>query len=576
MTLLLILIHVSLSLASDKPSIACSLNGDAAADDSCSCDSGWTGADCAVLDLLPNPSEKVSSTGGVGSYIADNDYSSWGMSIIEDVEKRGEFHGFVAEFEYGCNLNSWGTNSYVNHLVSSSPGGPWKQAKSGRALNVWAHNPKLVYSPQDKKYVMYHIGGGDTPSRAKNCSHTTHDSATKAARSAANKDATRSATSFAIHSSSSLDGPWAAETTSLASSGGSRLFTMYPGVSNVESSHAPDGGVRVYEKGTNSSAFISLRNFTSATKNGVLAWDACGLPPLAFADGKPIEIANVGSQIAAFEVEGEGVAINAGSPCAVEYPPAAGPQFDPRGPFTSKSGRVTVSAETNYFEFVEPGRNGVRVVGRTEDAEGCRGACAVDAACNSFTWDATANTAGELGGTCFVRNDSLWYPNITAGDKSKLASGRPWAFDGDNPAPCLDAASGNVSVLYRCDSAVGVDVPQRINGASLIGLATAPSWRGPYSLAGNYGGSITSQDYPWDEVSGLRVQQPSGGLNAILTCLFPPSSLRTRTNRTRIHSCGRTNEDGMRSFTRTRGLTRGASTFQWQAMLGGWRTRSTA
>jgi len=477
--------------------VACSLNGDATNGGGCRCDSGWVGADCAVLDLLPNPSEKLSSAGGVGSYVADDDFSSWGMSIIEDAAKKGSYHGFVAEFEYGCSLSSWGTNSYVNHLVASSPDGPWKQAKSGRALSVWAHNPKLVYSPKDQKYVMYHIGSGETPSKARNCSRA-------AARDGGAQAATggpSSAAPFSIVSTSSLDGPWTAESTvGLASSGGSRLMTLYPGVSNVKASRPPSGGVRVYEKGTNSSALISLENFTSATKSGALAWDACGkLPPLAFADGKPIEKPNVGSQIAFFEIEGEGVAINAGSPCAVEFPPVAGPHFDARGPFTSKSGRVSVSSETNYFELVEPGRSGVRIVGRTQDADGCRGACAVDATCNSYTWDATANAAGQVGGACFVRNDTLWFPNVTAGDKSKLVSGRPWQFDGDNPAPFLDAASGNVSVLYRTDSAVGVGVPQKINGASLIGLATALSWKGPYSLAGNYGGSITNQDYPWDE-----------------------------------------------------------------------------
>mgnify|MGYP006864836168 CR=1 FL=1 len=49
-----------------------------------------------------------------------------------------------------------------------------------------------------------------------------------------------------------------------------------------------------------------------------------------------------------------------------------------------------------------------------------------------------------------------------------VVTGRPWPYTGDNPAPCMDAAGGNVSVLYRTDSHSGGHVSYQ--EASLIGM----------------------------------------------------------------------------------------------------------
>ena len=77
-----------------------------------------------------------------------------------------------------------------------------------------------------------------------------------------------------------------------------------------------------------------------------------------------------------------------------------------------------------------------------------------------------------------------------------MVSGRTFSFPGDNPAPVIDQETGETAVLYRTDANAGIG-DYRV--ASLIGLATAPSWRGPYSATTAYGGSITNQDYPYDE-----------------------------------------------------------------------------
>ena len=141
----------------------CSLLGECRSG-SCHCDPGWVGSDCAVLSLLP----PVPLTEAGSSYVAPDGWSSWGMSVVHDTTGDKLYHGFVSEFEHGCDLDSWGTNSFVNHVVSRKPGGPWTQAKSGRALGVWAHNPKLVFDAKEQTWVMYHIGGGDNPTKAVN------------------------------------------------------------------------------------------------------------------------------------------------------------------------------------------------------------------------------------------------------------------------------------------------------------------------------------------------------------------------------------------------------------------------
>lgn len=89
----------------------CSLNG-CVVDSHCVCDTGWVGSQCGVLDLAP---ATISS-----SYIPpDGVSSSWGMSVVkETLAATPTYHGYVSEFLFKCNLDSWGSNSYVNHVVS--------------------------------------------------------------------------------------------------------------------------------------------------------------------------------------------------------------------------------------------------------------------------------------------------------------------------------------------------------------------------------------------------------------------------------------------------------------------------
>ena len=115
--------------------IPCSLNGDCI-DGECLCDKGWKGDDCSVLNFQRTPSWET----GIGVYVAPESFSSWGMTVVQDRNRTGAdgslYHGFVSEFMYGCDLDAWGTNSYINHVVAPSPMGPWTQHERGAPASL--------------------------------------------------------------------------------------------------------------------------------------------------------------------------------------------------------------------------------------------------------------------------------------------------------------------------------------------------------------------------------------------------------------------------------------------------------
>lgn len=354
----------------------CSLLGDCI-DGVCHCDVGWAGEDCAVLSLLP---PAPAGEAGGGGYIAPGGYSSWGMSIFRDHAGDGQYHGFVSEFEYGCSLDTWATNSYVNHVVAPTPNGPFKQA--GVALPVWAHNPKVVWDAAEKVWVMYHIGYKNQ-TRAVNCSREAASAMHPPPRPrapAASSGGRGAGRPFEIHYATSLNGPW-----------------------------------------------IPLAEESSPKGVGTLLGAAC-------------------------------------SSLLTAYPGAD----NGAGNSTQETPTTTAAA-------------GVRNVGLTQDASGCRGACAVDPNCTSYTWRPRPGAgasrlpsgdwadAGRGLGDCLLRSDFIWLPTIQAQDPKKISgdnhqqsntgarvtSGRPWHFGGDNPAPLVDPATGEVTVLYRTDSKGG-------------------------------------------------------------------------------------------------------------------------
>lgn len=121
----------------------------------CKCDSGWTSSNCGTLDLRPatrNSGYNVTSTGT----------SSWGSKIIHDPNNPKLFHLFLAEFTDDCGLDYWSPYSRVIRAESTNgPAGPYVFAQE--VVGAFAHNPTVVYSPADKKYLMYYIGCPQSP-----------------------------------------------------------------------------------------------------------------------------------------------------------------------------------------------------------------------------------------------------------------------------------------------------------------------------------------------------------------------------------------------------------------------------
>ncbi|KAH8801353.1 hypothetical protein F5884DRAFT_512721 [Xylogone sp. PMI_703] len=129
----------------------CSLNGVCGRrSKTCTCDPGWTGADCSELNLLP-------ATRGTGYNLTASGTSSWGSKIIQDPKDRHLYHLFAAEFEGGCGLDDWSPFSRIIRAESrTGPAGPYTFVQE--VVGAFAHNPTVVYSPADRLYLLYHIG----------------------------------------------------------------------------------------------------------------------------------------------------------------------------------------------------------------------------------------------------------------------------------------------------------------------------------------------------------------------------------------------------------------------------------
>ena len=123
----------------------CSLNG-VCRQNSCVCDTPWSGPGCATLDFEPAPD------GGMYGFGEPFATSSWGGNAIED---SGLWHLFVAEIAgAGCGLHAWAKSSTVAWATSTTPEGPY--TRQGLALPHQAHNPQAI-KIGDSWYI-FHIG----------------------------------------------------------------------------------------------------------------------------------------------------------------------------------------------------------------------------------------------------------------------------------------------------------------------------------------------------------------------------------------------------------------------------------
>ena len=122
----------------------CALNGECSAG-ACKCGSGWTGASCETLELMPAPA--------FGSYGWDPNISSWGGHVLK---MRDTYHMYVAELWGDCGIDSWGRNCHVVHAEASSPEGPFVYRDT--ALGPFSCNPHAIATGDGDAIALFHIG----------------------------------------------------------------------------------------------------------------------------------------------------------------------------------------------------------------------------------------------------------------------------------------------------------------------------------------------------------------------------------------------------------------------------------
>ncbi|KFA79100.1 hypothetical protein S40288_07032 [Stachybotrys chartarum IBT 40288] len=140
----------------------------------CVCDPGWFGADCGRLDLAPATRDlgynwtAVPNPGDFGVH----GNASWGGRILQDRADPKLFHLFTSQFAGGCGLAGWRPHSLVVRAESrNGPQGPYHYAQT--VTRSFRHNPDVLYSPADDKYLMYAIGVDAPPlDRCQSISYT--------------------------------------------------------------------------------------------------------------------------------------------------------------------------------------------------------------------------------------------------------------------------------------------------------------------------------------------------------------------------------------------------------------------
>ncbi|KAK1850401.1 hypothetical protein CCHR01_06948 [Colletotrichum chrysophilum] len=127
----------------------------------CECDPGWIGDDCGILDLAPATrytgynNTNYTKPDGWGSH----GNSSWGGRILQDPKDPTLFHLFTSQFAHGCGLSGWRPHSHIIRAESrTGPQGPYHWAQDVTPATGFRHNPDVIFSPVDRKYLMYTIG----------------------------------------------------------------------------------------------------------------------------------------------------------------------------------------------------------------------------------------------------------------------------------------------------------------------------------------------------------------------------------------------------------------------------------
>ena len=198
---------LALPLATPPPSATppCSLNG-MVVGGKCQCDKPWKGSACEFMDLLP-----VTYPQGYGMpHVGLKNITTWGGNVLYD-NASGTHHLYVSRMSNDCNLVDYQKNSRIDHAVSlTGPTGPY--TFHDVAIPTFSHNAAPITLP-DGTYAIFHVGAGTgPPNGGVNCSNRTAvGHRLPSALDTPFQDLARTGrTSYGVHVSKSLDGPWGA------------------------------------------------------------------------------------------------------------------------------------------------------------------------------------------------------------------------------------------------------------------------------------------------------------------------------------------------------------------------------
>ena len=139
----------------------------------CVCETGWTGAECAELNL------GASFLPGEGGLYPDpknstqNVLNTWGAQAI--LGDDGTYHMFVAALSETCPLQQWLSNGIIAHATSDKPEGPYTVTDIPLGIThdgLWDHSTKLnpvVTRTPNGTYLLYYMGSEAVNDTAINC-----------------------------------------------------------------------------------------------------------------------------------------------------------------------------------------------------------------------------------------------------------------------------------------------------------------------------------------------------------------------------------------------------------------------
>lgn len=192
----------------------------------CTCDAGWTGSTCGVLDVQPVRRAPEAAYSGAIWGGSERSTSSWGGNVVPG--PGGSFELFVSEIAGSCGLGAWQQNSMIVHASARNLTGPYS-LPADRVMAPFAHNanPVMLSQPPHKgDYAVFHVGSGAAGGtghgggRRTDCRNGTTPATPPDAHLAAQRDKVCKPTSnetlplaktLAVPHAASPRGPWAFE-----------------------------------------------------------------------------------------------------------------------------------------------------------------------------------------------------------------------------------------------------------------------------------------------------------------------------------------------------------------------------